>query len=217
MKRKILITAATEEELHDINTSSFGDTFILEILLTGVGSVSTVYSLMSYLRNNNPPDYIINIGIAGSFNPLYAIGDTVLVESDCFADLGMEDHNEFISVWEAGIVHSSEFPFENGFIYSDKSVLDKIGGDIRKAKGLTINTASGSVATIDRLIARYDPDIETMEVAAALYVSRMENIPLLALRSVSNKVEPRNTDAWDTIKAISALKPALNIILEKLK
>lgn len=216
MKTRLLISAATEKELYSVDTSLYSDAFYIDTLLTGVGSVSTVYSLMSYLRKVEKPDFIINIGIAGSFASKHAIGDSMIVGSDCFADLGIEEQDGFRSIWEAGLVNSSEHPFDNGCINCDPEILRMAGKDIEIVKGITINTTSGTKETIDRLIGKYDPDIETMEVAAALYVARMEKIPLFALRSVSNMIEPRNKDAWDIPNAISALQPALNIILKKI-
>ena len=216
MKTKILITAATEKELFSVDTSDMAASFEFDTIVTGVGSVSTVYALMAYLHKNGRPDYIINIGIAGSFTSELALGDTMIVESDCFADIGVESQNGFLSAWESGLMHSTEYPFEKGWIKCDSEIIRVLGDAIKSVKGITVNTVSGSEETIDRHINKYKPEIETMEVAAALYVGRMENIPLIALRSVSNMIEPRNRDAWDILSAIAALQPALEIILKKL-
>jgi futalosine hydrolase len=217
MKNKILITAATEREMSSINTSAFESGYSIARLISGIGSASTVYTMMKYLARNDYPDYIINIGIAGSFDPDLKIGDTVIVECDCFADLGMEDKKGFISLWDSGLVEPSAFPLENGWIYSDRGILKKLSGHIRKARGVTVNKASGTIDTITRLKESYKPDIETMEVAAALYVGRLENVPVLAMRSVSNMIEPRNTDAWDINKGLASLQAEFEIILQKLQ
>jgi len=216
MKTRLLITAATEKELSAVSTDAYADIVDADFLVTGVGSVFTVYALMNYLVNNKNPDYIINIGIAGSFTLRYAIGDTIVVTEDFFADLGVEEQTGFKSIWEEGLIGSGEFPFNKGAVQCDPRIKELLGPDIKKVRGITVNTASGIDKTIRRYIERYMPDIETMEVAAALYVGRMENIPVIALRSVSNIIEPRNKEAWDINKAIEALQPALNNIIEKI-
>jgi futalosine hydrolase len=216
MKTKILITAATIKELQSVDVLRMRASFDIDMFVTGVGSMSTIYNLMSYFEKKGRPDFLINIGIAGSFSPEFAIGDTMIVESDCFADIGIEDQSGFKSIWETGLIQSSEFPFENGYIKCDPEIVLMLGDSIRRVKGITVNMASGREETIERYLERHNPDIETMEVAAVLYVGRMEDIPVIALRSISNKIEPRNRDAWDILSALSALQPAFDNILNKI-
>lgn len=216
MKTRILITAATEKEISAINTNEYADRVDVDLLVTGVGQVLTVYSLMKYLSNNNTLDYILNIGIAGSFTSKHAIGDTMIVAEDYFADLGIEEQYELKSAWDAGLISAHEFPFESGAIVCDPGIIKLLGLDIKAVRGITINTVSGTEKTIQSYIEKFNPDIETMEVAAALYVGRMENIPLIPLRSISNLIEPRNRGAWDINKALAALQPAMQIIFEKI-
>lgn len=204
MKTSILISAATERELEAVKNLAYTENTEIDFLLTGLGSAITVYSLMKYLRKHRP-DYIINIGIAGSFGLHYPVGDTLVVEVDTFADLGIEGPAGFTTVWEDGLVAPNEFPFENGFIYCDPRVSELLQSDIKMVKGITVNTVSGDDSTIKGYIDKYKPDIETMEVAGALYVGRMESIPVIALRSVSNFVEPRKKENWDIEKALEAL------------
>jgi futalosine hydrolase len=48
-----------------------------------------------------------------------------------------------------------------------------------------------------------------MEGAAFFYVCSRENIPFLAIRAVSNKVEPRNREKWNIPLAIKNLSEKL--------
>ncbi len=215
MKTSILITAATERELLAVKNLDHSENFEIDFLLTGVGSAITVYSLMKYLRNNKP-DYIVNVGIAGSFSPEYLIGDALVVAEDTFADLGIEERSGFMNVWEYGLMASSEFPFENGIISCEPLLADLLRPYFKMVKGITVNTASGNEKTIQEYIEKYKPDIETMEVAAVLYVGRMEKIQVIALRTVSNLVEPRDREKWDIEKALKGLENALSLIMEKI-
>jgi futalosine hydrolase len=60
---------------------------------------------------------------------------------------------------------------------------------------------------------RYHPDIETMEGAAFFYVCSRENIPFLAIRAVSNKVELRNREKWNIPLAINNLSEKFGELL----
>ena len=39
--------------------------------------------------------------------------------TDCFADAGIEDGNNFLTLSEAGLVSANEFPFRDGLIHAD--------------------------------------------------------------------------------------------------
>jgi futalosine hydrolase len=64
---------------------------------------------------------------------------------------------------------------------------------------------------------KYHPDIETMEGAAFFYICSRENIPFLAVRAVSNRVEPRNKEKWNIPLAISNLSLKLKEVLMSLE
>jgi futalosine hydrolase len=59
------------------------------------------------------------------------------------------------------------------------------------------------------LQSRFSPDIETMESAAFFYVCLQEKIPFLALRAISNKVEPRDKSKWNIPLAMQNLSNVL--------
>ncbi len=81
---------------------------------------------------------------------------------------------------------------------------------MKPVNAITVNTASGTLQTIEKLSKKFNPDIETMEGAAFFYICSGGKIPFLAIRSISNKVEPRNKDNWD-------IRFALDNLSEKLK
>jgi futalosine hydrolase len=85
---------------------------------------------------------------------------------------------------------------------------------LKPVDAITVNMATGSDTTRQRLIEKYDPDIETMEGAAFFYICAMENIPFIALRSVSNKVEIRNTYKWNIPVALENLAIKLDEVFK---
>src|SRR5689334_17869328 len=96
----ILLVAATKEEIPNIEIQS--PNLEVESLITGVGMTATAYALTKALCKKKY-DYAINIGLAGSFHDEIKIGDVVAVVSDMFADLGAEDGEEYLSVFEMGL------------------------------------------------------------------------------------------------------------------
>lgn len=53
-----------------------------------------------------------------------------------------------------------------------------------------------------------------MEGAAFFYACLLAGVPFLQIRSISNRVEPRNRTAWDIPSAIQNLNQTLMEMLE---
>ncbi len=217
---KILYVTATKREADALNnvwsnTSSRGE-FVqpeISLLVTGVGSVATAWSLKHWITINGKPDLAINAGIAGSYKDDIMPGDVVMPFSDCFADAGIEDNEKFMTLSEAGLIGADEFPFTDGILHSDPRYYEKMKSLLKPVRAITVNTATGSEATRIKLINKFNPDIETMEGATFFYICSMENVPFLALRAVSNKVEPRNKNKWQIDLAINNLSSKLREVL----
>jgi futalosine hydrolase len=197
---------------------SLPDTFFagnlrVNLLITGVGSVATSWALAKWISSNPLPDLAINAGIAGSYREEIVKGEVVIPVSDCFADAGIETGSGFMTLAEAGLEEADRFPFRNGRIIAENEFVTSAAGIMRPVRAITVNTASGTRETISQLRDKYDPDIETMEGAAFFYICSREKIPFIALRSVSNMVEPRNKEKWDIQAAVSALSDKLRNFL----
>ncbi|MAX69320.1 MAG: futalosine hydrolase [Flavobacteriales bacterium] len=186
----VLIVAATKLE---ITSDKIND---LPILLTGVGMVNTAINLTKEL-NNNDCDLVINMGVAGCFLDEIKIGDVVEVVEDCFSEIGFEDGESFSEF--------SDFEIKTEYKIEEKTRL-------RKVKGITVNTVHGNENSINNIVERLHPDIESMEGAAVFKVCEEMKIPCMQIRSISNKVEKRNKENWNLDLAISNL----NIEVEKI-
>ncbi|MCE5346426.1 MAG: futalosine hydrolase [Bacteroidales bacterium] len=185
----------------------------ITLLITGVGSIATAWALKQWISENKKPDLALNAGIAGSYNDEYRIGDVVMPLSDCFADAGIEDNGAFLTLSEAGLCDADEFPFRKGLLYSDNMFNDRMKSLIKPVRAVTVNTATGSAGTRDKLLKKFNADIETMEGATFFYICARENIPFLALRAISNKVELRDRSKWNISLAIDNLSEKLNEII----
>jgi futalosine hydrolase len=182
-------------------------------LITGIGSAATAWSVKNWIDLHGKPDIAINGGIAGSYRDDFPNGEVVMPVTDCFADSGIEDGEKFLTLSEAGLLDANQYPYSNGEINADAVYLNKLRGIIKTARAITVNTSSGSASTIKKIIEKYNPDIETMEGATFFYLCSLENIPFLALRSISNRVEPRNKKNWNIPLALNSLTKKLNEVL----
>ncbi len=222
MALKILFVTATSLEASSLERADgilpvsggyrFGHINI-KLLVTGVGGASTSWALKQWLSINDKPDLIINAGIAGSYKDDIAIGDVVMPVSDCFADSGIEDGDTFLTLHEAELTGTDEFPFTDGLILADTFYCNRMKDLIKPVRAITVNTATGSIKTRDRLFKKFNPDIETMEGATFFYICARESVPFLAVRSVSNRVEKRNKKNWNISLALEKLSERINELL----
>ena len=219
MSFRILYVTATDSEAASLKRVRgiipvpggyrFGD-LVISMLVAGVGSVSSAWAMKQWFSINEKPDLAINGGIAGSFKDEIRTGDVVMPLTDCFADAGIEDGENFITLFEAGLVSANEFPFRDGHISADPVYCSRLKGILKPVTAITVNTASGSEATINKLIKKFNPDIETMEGATFFYLCAREKIPFLAIRAISNRVELRNKNKWNIALALDNMSEKLN-------
>jgi futalosine hydrolase len=182
-------------------------------LVAGVGSISTAWAMKQWLSVNEKPDLALNAGIAGSYKDEFQIGNVVMPVSDCFADAGIEDKDKFLTMSEAGLIGANEFPFREGLIFADTRYSDQMKSILTPARAITVNTVTGSEATRIKLLKKFNPDIETMEGATFFYICAREKIPFLALRAISNRIEPRNKSKWNIALALDNLAEKINEVL----
>ena len=179
----VLIVVATEFEIisPEIKKNS--------ILITGIGMVNTSINLTKELIKRKY-NLVINMGVAGSFLNELKNGYVVEVVEDVFSEIGFEDGKSFLSF--------SDFNLKTKYQVDSKTSL-------RKTRGITVNTVHGNDQSINEILGRLSPEIESMEGAAVFKVCEEFNVPCLQIRSISNKVEKRNRKSWDLDLAIKNL------------
>jgi len=199
----ILIVAATENELPKLN-GQFSNLKI-DSLLTGVGMVATTFALTQKLMNSHF-DLVINLGIAGAFSEQFEIGNVVQVTSDRLVELGAEDHDKFLTADKLGLVDSGDLRFESTV---------KVPS-LKRVNGITVNRVHGNESSINKVAEQFNPDVESMEGAAVAYVCAKMKVSWVQVRSISNKVEPRNRDSWNIPLAIENLHKEVLVYLKYL-
>tara|TARA_R110002049_G_scaffold271718_2_gene448936 strand:- start:1736 stop:2392 length:657 start_codon:yes stop_codon:yes gene_type:complete len=216
---KILVVAATylevkpflnhlgfssEESFYSYATNRFNS---IDVLITGVGMVSTTYQLTKQLSKEHY-HLVINAGIAGAFSSKLLIGDAVIVTADCLAEMGTESPNGFIPF--------DKMAFKG--IYQTKAYAGftiKAWDHLPRVNGITMNKVHGKADSIVETEIHFSPDVECMEGAAVLAVCEAEKIDCYQLRTISNRVEPRNTANWNIGLAIQNLNLFLTDLLNE--
>lgn len=222
---KLLVVTATVPEIKPLllslgqsNAKEFSMNTVhyhhldIDILITGAGLMHTAY-FMGKLLANNTYNLALQLGIAGSFRKDLLPGMAVHVVEEVVADFGAEDKENFLDAIELHLLTPDQFPYHAGKLLNKTPDSAYGVSALKKVKGISVNKVHGYQYSIDKIISKYDPDIESMEGAAFFYACLMERVPCLQIRTVSNYIEDRNKDRWNISLAIENLnKIALNII-----
>lgn len=213
---KLLLAAATEQEikavLNWLEEKKYPE---VDVLITGVGMMAAAWHLGRYFARNRPA-LAIQAGIAGSFRHNWPLGETVLVTRETLGDLGAEDNLQFRDLFEIGLWQPGMLPFTDKELINTLDILPGSLQGLPRAAGVTVNTVSGSAASIQRLEQKYRPDVESMEGAAFHYGCLMEQVPFLQLRTISNYVEVRDKTKWNIPLAVQNLNNTLRALLDEL-
>ncbi len=176
----------------------------LEVVITGVGMTATALALGTHYKQ--AVDVAINAGVAGSFVN-HEPGTLVNVLNDLFSELGAEDNDAFLSIDALGLGSASakaNRPYRSPLIQSLPSV-----------KGITVNTVHGHAQSIEKIKARYQPDVESMEGAAFLLAAETFGWKAAQIRSISNAVETRDKSKWQMGKAVQSLNSFLFSLIQE--
>ena len=205
----ILIVASTEMEIAPF----LAEYPQADYFITGVGAPITIYKLTKQLHLKIY-DCIIQVGIAGAYHQVFQLGDAVLVERDCFADLGVVENKIFYSVFEMGFAAAEDFPFKAEWLVNEK--ISNFDINAKSVKGATVNLLFDQHQLPIENKKKLAADIETMEGAAFHYVALAEDISFLQIRGISNYVGERDKSKWAIQKAVESSNQVLLQLYPKL-
>ena len=223
----LLVVAATAGEVGALVTHLGGQTDALPkgvpvavtdriaVLVTGVGMVATATACARAVASGHYAK-ALNVGVCGSFSPSLPPGTVVNIVKDCLPELGAEDGEAFLSIHELGLLGEDEAPFSRAWLQNTGSLESATLAQLPRVRGVTVNTVTGAEPTIEALMARLSPHVESMEGAAFMYACLTAGIPFAQVRAVSNRVERRNRANWKLGAALSALTSTVTDILSEL-
>lgn len=198
-----------QQFIHDSTSKAFHrNSLQVTPLVTGVGMVATTWALAHFFAAHRSIDWALNAGISGALDTNYKKGDVVHVIAEQFADLGIEEADgRFTDLFELGLVSPNDPPFTIGELCNISAEQTSF---LPAVRGITVNRVHGNTHSIERLRTKYPmAQIESMESAAFFYACLLGKIPFMAIRSVSNYVEPRDRETWEINLAINNLNAVL--------
>ncbi len=144
------------------------------------------------------PLRVMQVGLAGAFaGQSLGIGDLIVADEDVFGDLGCEWPNQksdngsgfmpLASLPWAEVGQGMPLPCSPWPEESFRRLPE-----LKRGRGLTVNTVTGTKYTADLRQKIFAPDFETMEGAAGALICHSQNTPFYQMRAISNFVGPRD-------------------------
>ena len=208
----VLVIAATDRELSGLKEISFTRPSLkVHTAVTGVGILPSTYAIMQLIARLKP-DLIIQVGIAGSFNPTLVLGTAVTVRQEILADMGVYETDGYHDIFELGLAEENVPPLEQGAIVNHHDHLIE-SASLPAVSAVSVNEISTSAEKINVFAEKYKADIESMEGAALHYVCTMQQIPFIQIRGISNLVGERDKTKWKIPESmLAATNACINLI-----
>lgn len=215
----ILIMAATGLEIEPtidyLNKNGYTlKDHTLDLLVSGVGLLSSSYALTSRIMNHKP-GLVIQAGIAGSFSEEYPPGRSVLVIEEVLGDCGVSEEGVFKDIFDLNLSGVNSAPFTGKKLVNPAYQRWKTVG-LPLATGVTVNEITTDLKRIAQLKEKYNAGTESMEGAVLHYVCLQEKVPFVQLRCVSNYVGERDKSKWKMKEAITELNKSLITFIQQL-
>ncbi|MEO6702127.1 MAG: futalosine hydrolase [Jatrophihabitantaceae bacterium] len=195
--------AVTGQQVHRCQTGAG----LVDVGGGGVGAVSAALSTAALLAGASY-DLVISAGIGGGFAGV-ELGATVLADLVVQADLGAETADGgFSSLTELGMgpVELEPDPALTG------RLADRTGA--RVGSVLTVATVTGTAERAQRLQASYPNALaEAMEGAGVALAAARAGVPFAEVRTISNRVGPRDRSSWQLPAALAALSATFELLL----
>lgn len=174
-----------------------------DLLICGPGIPASMFNTMQLLSAETYNEILL-AGIAGSYDKKLTAGSLVCVESEQFADIGVQDKMNFTSLcnhkeW-AEIYHNGK--------------INNPNRDLMKDTQLPLVTSN--TVNLNNLPFEGVPTaaIENMEGAGLFMIFNEIKIPFLEIRAISNQVSERNKSKWNIHNAVENLS---DYLVEKLE
>ncbi len=178
----------------------------IDVLITGIGLTATTYALLNQI-NIKKPAFIIQAGVGGCFDIDIKLGSVVAIKKETIADQSVVELKTLKTLFDLKLLPQNKFPFSKGWLVNSNDILRKI--KLRKVTGISVNEITTDKKKVKLYRDSFKPVIESMEGAALHYVSLMEKIPFLQIRSVSNYIAERNKQKWNMNEAVENLNKEL--------
>ncbi|KHF38470.1 futalosine hydrolase [Halalkalibacter okhensis] len=213
-KQVLVVTSVSAEKEAIVRGLGYSSRF--DVIVAGVGQAASAAVTATALAKKDY-DYVINAGIAGGFEEKAEVGSLAVSTEVIAADLGAESDDGFLSL--------EELKLGSSIIEVEKEVVTRMcaeamaqGISAHKGAILTLSTVTGTQETADSLLERFPEAVaEGMEGFGVAEAAKQNQIPVIEVRSISNKVGPRDRESWRIKEALATLEKASSIFPEVFK
>lgn len=178
----------------------------IDVLIGGIGLTATTYALTKYIHLKRP-DCIIQAGVGGCFDLSMPLATVVAVKNETIADQSVMELKTLKTLFDLKLLPEEQPPFKKGKLPNDTLLIKLFKG--KKVNGISVNEITTDKKRVRIYEQQFSPIVESMEGAALHYVARMEKIPFIQLRAISNYITERNKNKWNMKEAISNLNEEL--------
>lgn len=214
---QISLCSATDFEIRPLQNllATFQDDHQFQYFLTGIGMLQSGLAIQQHITLNQP-DLLIQVGIAGSFNPDLPLGTVLCIDRDYLGSCGVEQNGKWQDFFDLGLADANQVPFkqkalENPWVqdFTNRSQL-------KAGAAVTIDEISTDPARIQALRDQYNPVLESMEGAALHLNGLLSNRPFLQIRGISNYIGERDKTKWNIKRAIETVCQSTFELLQQL-
>ena len=185
-----------------------------DVLIGGIGLTATTYALTKYLHIKRP-DCIIQAGLGGCFDTTIPLGKVLAIKKETIADQSVIELKSLKTLFDLKLLPEETPPYNKGWLPNNSELLKLFKG--KKVNGISVNEITTDKKKVKLYEEAFNPVVESMEGTALHYVARMENIPFIQLRAISNYIAERNKKKWDMKTSISNLNHTLLKLLTDIK
>lgn len=215
-EREAIVKIMTEIKIEQIYNLKFLRGKIQEknciLVKSGVGKVNAARTTQVMLQNFDI-QYVINLGAGGSVNQVLNIGDVLIGKQ-------VVQHDFDITAFG----HSKGYITGIGnAIICDRNLVDELEQIIKSIPERNYQIKLGIIATGDifcteswmknKIRAKFDADVVDMECAAIGQVCYLDNVPFMAIRSISDTPNGKNASTFDENLKLAS-KRCANILKE---
>ncbi len=175
----------------------------ITVVAGGVGPAAAAAAAMACALDG--AEVLVSMGVGGLFGPAYRAGVFVAYRMVA-ADLGATTATGFASLETLGFGAASYDADKRGLAHAVERISAVLPVEVGPI--LTVSTATGTEERAAELVAAHSALVEAMEGYAVAHVGAITGLPVLEIRSASNRVGARDTQAWDLKGALADLAKA---------
>ncbi len=187
----------------------------MRLFTCGVGPLNAALGLQSFLEVHPEIDMVINVGIAGSYDPvLIPAGSVCLASAEIWPEYGVRtgtgpadpkllnfplSAGDKDAVWNRIELDPRQMSNYGAFF------CEELPAGWIPAASITVAGVSGTPEVARELARTFNAGMENMEGFALAYVCRNKGISFSEVRTISNVAGSRNNRDWDFRAAFGSL------------